>query len=341
MNAASVLSLAPLGFQWETVDPFLFCVHHADAYPRGNAEMGPAASLAGRHIGQDFDPSNGWRMYHGDTVPGFPAHPHRGFETVTVVLKGFVDHSDSHGAAGRYGEGDVQWMTAGSGLQHAEMFPLLEQNADNPLELFQIWLNLPKKSKFVGPHYKMLWSEDIPVLSIPAREGPAVQLRLIAGSADGITAPAPAPDSWAADPANGVAIWIISLEPGTVWTLPAATGDVRRTLYFFEGAALSVDGTVVPPYHAAEVRADSSLQLETGDTRVRILLLQGRPIAEPIAQYGPFVMNTQGEIREAFLDYQRSQFGGWPWDRSDPVQPRERGRFARYADGTEEYPDKR
>ena len=174
---SAILDIQPLGFQWPTVDPFLFCVHHADAYPKGNAEMGPAASLAGRNIGQDFTPKDGWRMYHGDRVPGFPAHPHRGFETVTVVLKGYVDHSDSFGAAGRYGEGDVQWMTAGRGMQHAEMFPLLREDADNPLELFQIWLNLPKRGKMVEPHYRMFWSEDIPHIGLPGAEG--VRARLI------------------------------------------------------------------------------------------------------------------------------------------------------------------
>lgn len=100
--------------------------------------MGPAASLAGRSIGQDFAPNQPWRMYHGEHVPGFPAHPHRGFETVTIVTKGLVDHSDSLGAAGRFGFGDVQWMTAGKGVQHCEMFPLINQEQDNPLELFQI-----------------------------------------------------------------------------------------------------------------------------------------------------------------------------------------------------------
>jgi len=128
-----VFNVKPLGFTWETLDPFLFCVHHLDHYPKGNEHLGPDASLAGRYLGQDFTPKDGWRMYHGETIPGFPAHPHRGFETITVVLDGFVDHSDSHGAAGRYGNGDVQWMTAGAGLQHAEMFPLLNKDEPNML----------------------------------------------------------------------------------------------------------------------------------------------------------------------------------------------------------------
>ena len=127
-----ISNIQPLGFNWPTIDPFLFCVHHLDNYPAGNDQLGPAASLAGRNLGQDFTTKDGWRMYHGEIIPGFPAHPHRGFETVTVVLNGFVDHSDSHGAAGRYGNGDVQWMTAGAGLQHSEMFPLLSQKDGNP-----------------------------------------------------------------------------------------------------------------------------------------------------------------------------------------------------------------
>jgi len=109
-----IVDVKPLGFTWDTADPFLFCVHHLDRYPPGNDALGPAVSPAGRNLGQDFTVRDGWRMYHGTTVPGFPADAHRGFETVTVVLEGFVDHSDSHGAAGRYGEGDVQWMTAGA-----------------------------------------------------------------------------------------------------------------------------------------------------------------------------------------------------------------------------------
>src|SRR5256885_1019595 len=158
----TVLELAPLGFPWHTADPFLFCVHHDDAYPAGNEAMGPAASLAGRELGMDFEGKDGWRMYHGQEIPGFPGHPHRGFETVTIVRSGLIDHSDSLGATARFGRGDVQWLTAGNGIVHSEMFPLLERERPNPAELFQIWLNLPAADKRVPPHFSMFWRDSVP-----------------------------------------------------------------------------------------------------------------------------------------------------------------------------------
>ena len=193
MNAA-IQSIFQLGFPWQTQDPFLFCVYHLDYYPKGNGDMGPAASLSGRNLGNDFTIKDGWRMYHGQTIPGFPSHPHRGFETITIVNKGFCDHSDSLGAAGRFGQGDVQWMTAGRGVQHSEMFPLLNSERENTLELFQIWLNLPSKDKYVDPHFAMLWHEDIPVIKT---ENSSV--KIIAGTYQNTKAPDPAPNSWAAN----------------------------------------------------------------------------------------------------------------------------------------------
>src|SRR5258708_4639715 len=174
-------------------------------------------------------------MYHGQKVPGFPAHPHRGFETVTVVTKGLVDHSDSLGAAGRFGFGDVQWMTAGKGVQHCEMFPLLHQDKENPLELFQIWLNLPKANKMVAPHFAMLWSDSIPTYTETDSNGKSMRARVIAGKIGNTQAPPPAPNSWAADPSNEVAIWTIKLEAGAKWNLPTASPFVNRSLYFYEG----------------------------------------------------------------------------------------------------------
>jgi len=214
MEQKSILEIRSLGFPWETLDPYIFCVHHRDEYPKGNAEMGPAVSLEGRNIGQDFTVKDGWRMYHGQTMPGFPYHPHRGFETVTVVKEGFIDHTDSMGASGRFGKGDVQWMTAGKGVLHSEMFPLLNQDKGNPMELFQIWLNLPKASKFVTPHFKMLWEDSIPVLKEINNDGKSAVVNIIAGTFYNLQAPPPTPDSWAANPDNEVAILTIHLESG-------------------------------------------------------------------------------------------------------------------------------
>lgn len=331
-----IINIRELGFMWHTVDPFIFCVHHADAYPVGNADMGPAAPLTGRNLGQDFTLRDGWRMYHGTKIPGFPAHPHRGFETVTAVLEGFVDHSDSHGASGRYGNGDVQWMTAGEGLQHAEMFPLVHENKDNPLELFQIWINLPKSRKFAAPYYKMLWEEDIPTISLADDKGRITKVTIISGEINGASAPAPAPDSWAADPANEVAIWTIAMQPGAKWAIPKASPGIRRMLYFYSGKTVKIAGMEITPMKAIEIHADQEVIVDSGETESKLLLLQGKPIDEPVVQHGPFVMNTQAEIQQAFSDYRRTEFGGWPWPRYDNVHPREKGRFAKYADGSEE-----
>ena len=332
----AILGLKPLGFMWPTTNPFLFCAHHLDDYPAGNQEMGPAASLAGRDMGQDFTPKDGWRMYHGRKVPGFPVHPHRGFETITIVRNGMVDHSDSHGQAGRYGKGDVQWMTAGAGLQHSEMFPLLNTGSGNPTELFQLWLNLPKAKKFAEPYFKMLWSEDIPVYKTMDNNGKLTDIDVIAGSIGGVTALAAAPDSWASDPGNEIAVWTFEMEAGAQCKIPAAGSGVNRTLYFHAGSKLEINGTSVSSNQAIELISDRELTITNGNSDCQLLLLQGKPINEPVVQYGPFVMNSQGEIQQAMADYRKTEFGGWPWPMHEMVHPRSRGRFAKYRDGSEE-----
>lgn len=331
-----ITNIKPLGFTWETKDPFLFCVHHLDNYPKGNDQLGPAASLEGRNLGQDFTTKDGWRMYHGETIPGFPAHPHRGFETVTVVLSGFVDHSDSHGAAGRYGNGDVQWMTAGSGLQHSEMFPLLDKNNPNQLELFQIWLNLPKAKKFAQPYFSMLWAENIPILKVEDKNGNRTEVTIIAGKVAEVKAPNPAPDSWANDPANEVGILLIKMDANALWTVPAASLEVNRSLYFYRGTTVNIAGVPIKSYHSVDLLSDQKVIIENGNEAAYLLLLQGKPINEPVVQHGPFVMNSASEIQEAFNDYRKTQFGGWPWSRYDNVHPSEMRRFAKYANGREE-----
>jgi hypothetical protein len=335
-----VLAVKPLGFPWVTADPFLFCAYHDDAYPQGNGAMGPQASLAGRDMGQDFSRKDGWSMYHGDSVPGFPAHPHRGFETVTVVRKGLIDHSDSLGAAARFGRGDAQWLTAGGGVVHSEMFPLLETERANPLELFQIWLNLPARNKMVPAHFTMFWAQDIPRLVAKDEAGRITEVSTVAGRLAGAGEPLPPPpDSWAAQPGSDIAIWTIRMAPGAHWTLPAASGEgTHRHLYLFKGKTVSVAGQQVSGPAAIELQADVPVELANGDAEAEFLLLQGRPIGEPVAQYGPFVMNTQAEIMQAMQDYRRTQFGGWPWGDSAPVHGADAGRFARHPDGRNEAP---
>ncbi len=341
-TTSAVLSVAPLGMPWETLDPFLFCVHHDDAYPPGNGRHGPdPALLAGRQMGADFSGQAGWSMYHGEQVPGFPAHPHRGFETVTIVRQGRVDHSDSLGAGARFGGGDVQWLTAGRGIVHAEMFPLLRTDQPNPLELFQIWLNLPADSKMVAPHFTMFWSQHIPRHRFADDAGRATEVVCIAGplpTPDGALQPlAPPPDSWASRAPADVAIWTLRLAPGARWTLPAAAGHgTRRKLYFFAGRTLAIDGQAVPVRSGVEVKAGVAVTLVNGNEPAELLMLQGRPIGEPVAQYGPFVMNTEQELRQAFDDYRRTQFGGWPWPDAAPVHGDDATRFARHADGKTE-----
>ena len=335
MDPNPVNCIYKLGSPWVTQNPFLFCVYHLDHYPKGNGKMGPATPLDGRNLGNDFVEKDGWRMYHGDKIPGFPAHPHRGFETVTFVLKGMVDHADSNGAAGRYGNRDVQWMTAGSGLQHSEMFPLLNENQDNPFELFQIWLNLPSEKKFVNPYYKMLWGETIPRITLADGNQKKTEIDIIAGVIGDTAAPLPAPDSWAANPENEVAIWHILMEENANWEIPVTSEMVNRSLYFFEGETISLNNINVEPNHVAELNTSLSVTVQNGNQRSRLLLLQGNPIHEPVVQYGPFVMNSREEIQQAFHDFQQTRFGGWPWPRQDMVHDKNRGRFARFDNGTE------
>ncbi len=323
--SSAILNRQPLGFPWVTLDPSLFCVHH-DRYPAGNGSLGPGASLAGREIGNDFAGKDGWRTHHGTEVPGFPSHPHRGFETVTIVRKGLIDHADSLGAVARFGYGDVPWLTAGKGIVPFEMFPLLEVDRANPLELFQIWLNLPAASKMAEPHSTMFWSEDIPTQVEIDADGRTTHISAIAGGLAHVNAPLPPPpDSWAVRSEADVAIW----------TLPAAAGiDTKRSLYFFKGASIVVDGETLESHMALELRGTANVEFVNGDVESEFLLMQEKPIGEALAQHGPFVMNTRQELQQAFADYQRTHFDGWPWPDDGPVhREASRDRFARHVDG--------
>lgn len=335
-----IIQIEHLGQQWRCEDPFIMSVYHKDHFPKGNDKMGPNTPLNGRNMGSDFSGKDGWSMYHGSTIPGFPQHPHRGFETVTIVLKGVVDHADSTGATGRYTSGDVQWMTAGRGCNHSEMFPLINQERENPLELFQIWLNLPQKNKFVDPHYKMLWNENIPVVEEFDVQERRTRIRIIAGHYKGIRALDPTPHSWASDKNHQVSIWAIRIEPLAKMTLPSVSQSLSRNLYFYSGTSINIDGKRISQSHRIKLRGDQEIEIINGETESYLLLLEGEPIGEPVVAYGPFVMTTKEEVTEALNDYRKTEFGGWPWIRDDLVHPREQERFAKFSNGTIDSPTK-
>ena len=257
----------------------------------------------------DFAGADGWRMYHGSTVPGFPQHPHRGFETVTFVRQGFIDHSDSLGATARFGRGDVQWLTAGEGIVHCEMFPLLDRDGPNPCELFQIWLNLPAADKMVdavlhdvvGRRHPATRARPTTKGAPPRSRSSRVELgglepAAAAARARGRLAPRPTSRSGTSSPS-----------PRRAATLPPARGaDTVRTLYVFEGSVRIGDHDLEASTGAV-LRCDEPVVITAGPYGAEALVLQGRPIGEPVAQYGPFVMNDEAGIQQAFADYRRSR----------------------------------
>lgn len=349
-NDTLILGSTPLdGGRLPGIDPFIFGAYHQDNYPAGNGQLGPEAALLKDHaIGMDFGHPCGWNMYHGDKVPGFPAHPHRGFETVTIVRKGLVDHADSLGATARYGEGDVQWLTTGSGVQHGEMFPLVHEHQGNPLDLFQLWLNLPAKNKMVPADFTMFWADDIPHVVLSNAAGQRTEVEVIAGEfvpvdgaaggQDVVKPLAPPANSWASQADADVAIWILRMEPGASVTLPAASAQARRAIYLTTGQTMTVGEQRFDQRVMVEVKADQTASLRNeGNALIEVLVLQGKPIGEPVVARGPFVMNSERELNQAIRDYQRTEFGGWPWPTAQHTHGN-KGRFAQHPDGRVEAP---
>jgi len=319
----------PIGFPWQTFDPFLFCAHHQDVYPAGNAQLGiDKDQLGGRALGSDFEKRDGFRMYHGKQIPGFPYHPHCGFETITLVTEGYIDHSDSLGAAARFGEGDVQWMTAGSGVQHSEMFPMLQSDKENRLELFQIWLNLPARSKQVDAHFEIIWVDEI-----PQWKSNGVFTRLIYGQIEGHTQSVCPPNSWASDRQNHLQLVQYIIDPGATLQLQGTDQPLHRALYQYKGTS-QINGQGFEEGTGIFIEEQEELTIEnSSEEPVYLILMQGKPIGEPVAKYGPFVMNTSQEIEQVIQNYRRTEFGGWPWPTAEHVHDAGRGRFAQYPDG--------
>ncbi|HEX3500722.1 MAG TPA: pirin family protein [Stellaceae bacterium] len=224
-------------------------------------------------------------------IAGFPDHPHRGFETVTYMLAGHMRHRDNHGNEGDLGPGSVQWMTAGRGIVHSEM-PLQENGL---MRGFQLWVNLPARDKMTAPRY-----QDIPAAAIAtvAREGAA--LRVIAGvTREGVRGPV-----------GGIAtepLYLdVALAPDAAFdeTVPAGHSAF---CYVYEGDA-EIAGTAVAQGHLAVLGDGDSIAARAGSDGARLILVAGRKLNETVARYGPFVMNTQAELRQAVADFQAGKF---------------------------------
>ena len=219
------------------------------------------------------------------------------------------------------------------------MFPLLDDQRPNPLELFQIWLNLPAADKLVDPYFTMFWDDDLPRIVV-GDPGATAEITVIAGAIKDANPPTPPPDSWAGRSYSEVGIWHIALEPGASWEMPPAVNAATiRTIYVFDRGAARLSGhnEDLPVDTGAVVTSDAPVTISS-ESGSEIMVLQGVPIGEPVAQQGPFVMNTESEIRTAFTQYRQTQFGGWPWQDSDPVHARDEGRFAVHVDGRNETP---
>ena len=223
-----------------------------------------------------------------DYLAGFPSHPHRGFETVTYMLDGHMQHQDSGGNTGDLGPGDVQWMTAARGIIHSEM----PQQSEGRMRGFQLWLNLPGKEKMRPAAYRDISSKEIPVLSFEN-----VEVRLIAGKLKDKTAPI---SGGSTDPYY----FDVHLAPGAVFEAPVPAGH-NAFIYVYEGEARVGEEKKALPDRAAGLLSDGSeVKISAGDKGARVLVLAGKPLREPVVQYGPFVMNTREEIEQAVADYQ-------------------------------------
>ena len=227
----------------------------------------------------------------GAYIAGFPDHPHRGFETVTYMLEGRMRHRDSRGNEGLLTAGSVQWMTAGSGLLHSEM----PEQEEGRMAGFQLWVNLPAKDKMTAPRYQDIAPENVPVVDL----GDGVSAKLLAGALNGVTGPV---DTGATQPFYAD----FRFATGGRAVVPLTPGH-NAFVYVFEGAA-SAGGKALPRGSIAVLGDGDEIAIEAAGP-ARVLVIAGKPLREPVARYGPFVMNTKAEIQQAFADFQAGLFG--------------------------------
>ena len=228
--------------------------------------------------------------------PGVGAHPHRGFETVTIVYDGEIEHRDSAGNSGTIGPGDVQWMTAGSGLLHEEFHSREQAKRGGKVSMAQLWVNLPAADKSASPHYQTILKGDIPVVAL---DGGKASLRVVAGAFGDAKGPART--------FSTLHVWDVAAKAGADLDLPIAQGD--NVLVALFAGAISVDGHQIPQAGLLTFGAEGESVSISATSDAKLLVLTGAPLKEPIAHYGPFVMNTQAEIRAAIDDFRAGKMG--------------------------------
>ena len=323
-----------IDMHWDTEDPFLFASHHEDDYPKGNRQQAPPLSeIGGRNLGRDYEKRLGFRMYHGKVVPGFPMHAHWGYETLTLAEKGLVDHFDNMGICGRFGKGDAQWVCASSRYSHNEMYPLADQEGRNPNDITQIFINLPISMKNRENAVSTVWKDNIPIV-----EGNGWRVQVLCGTFGDADVRSPSPESWA-DGSHGVRVLRIEMEPGSEMTLPAAAHGAGRNLYVISGDGMTVLSTDVQCSFRAKILDEGEIPLKNGPGHTVAWLLEGIPIGEKMAMFGPVCLETLKEVRAGLDEVRKNEYSEWPWTYVDQAQPLGTGRFIRYPDGTERKPE--
>jgi redox-sensitive bicupin YhaK (pirin superfamily) len=334
-----VVKTQHLKLHWDTEDPFVFVSHHTDDYPKGNAQQAPPLSeIGGRNLGRDYKKVYGFRMYNGKVVPGFPMHAHWGYETVTIPELGFIDHFDTLGNEGRFGFGDVQWVSAGSMYLHDEMYPLAYDDRRNPNDITQIMINLPLKDKGSEPEVRTMWSENIPIINGKDESGKDYSVKIIAGSFEGTDALPPNNISWAADKKNNVKILLIKMSPGAKITLPAVSKTINRNLYFTDGSTVKFGNEEFEASQRFKLKGNEDVTFTNGDSDGVYWLLEGEPIGEKMSSFGPVILDNDKNVREAMNCIRKNEFEEWPWDLIDKFHPKGTERFFRSPDGIEERP---
>lgn len=332
-KSSGPVKVSPIGMHWDTEDPFIFASHHEDDYPHGNRQQAPPLEeIRGRDLGRDYEMRFGYRMYHGKVVPGFPMHAHWGYETVTLAEKGFVDHHDTEGVQGRFGFGDVQWVSASSRYEHNEMYPLAEQEDRNPNDITQIFVNLPLELKNRENTVTTVWREEIPVV-----EGDGWTAKVICGSFDGRRTYSPSRNTWA-DGEHGVRIIRFSVEPGSSITIDPARDGASRNLYIITSGSATVLDVDVKGSSRVKILENRDVDVVNGQDQSVIWLLEGVPINQKMSMYGPVCLETLSEVRAGLDEIRRKEYHEWPWQYVDQAQPLGTERYIRYPDGTESRP---